>query len=104
MTLSLRQTSQWKWQLLRTQILKRDNYLCQPCERQGRITSAHEVDHITPIHKGGTDDLSNLQAICIDCHKDKTQKELGNKRKVSSACDENGYPLSKHHYWNKQST
>jgi 5-methylcytosine-specific restriction protein A len=43
--------------------------------RQGRTTSATEVDHITPKAKGGTDDDDNLQAICADHHREKTARE-----------------------------
>ena len=55
--------------------MKRDNWLCQPCQREGRVTPAREVDHITPKSKGGTDALDNLQAICIPCHAAKTERE-----------------------------
>jgi 5-methylcytosine-specific restriction protein A len=65
----------YKWQKLRKQAMERDAYLCQPCQRKGRVTPAKECDHITPKAKGGTDALCNLQAICIPCHKAKTEQE-----------------------------
>jgi 5-methylcytosine-specific restriction protein A len=34
-----------------------------------------EVDHVTPIAWGGSDDPSNLQCLCIGCHKTKTDSE-----------------------------
>lgn len=41
-----------------------------------------EVDHITPIYKGGLSlDVANLQCICYTCHKTKTGKDLSGKRK-----------------------
>ena len=40
-----------------------------------RITLATEVDHVIPQAEGGSEDESNLQAICTDCHKAKTQAE-----------------------------
>jgi len=33
-------------------------------------------DHIHPKHLGGTEDSSNLQYICANCHQDKTEAEL----------------------------
>jgi 5-methylcytosine-specific restriction protein A len=55
--------------------MDRDDWLCQPCQRKGRIRPATEVDHIMPKSRGGTDDLGNLAAICSDCHNAKTQRE-----------------------------
>lgn len=63
------------WDRVRKQALRRDNHLCQPCLSRGHITAAEAVDHITPKARGGTDDLSNLQSICGDCHNDKTATE-----------------------------
>ncbi|WP_245392277.1 HNH endonuclease [Salinicola halophyticus] len=36
---------------------------------------ATEVDHIVNVEAGGTDDDSNLEAICSPCHKAKTARE-----------------------------
>lgn len=63
------------WGKMRKIAMARDSGLCQPCMLAGNISKARDVDHITPKSKGGTDDLDNLQAICIDCHKAKTAKE-----------------------------
>lgn len=64
-----------KWQRLRKWILLRDNYLCQPCILDGRITEATEVDHRVNKAGGGDDSPENLQSICSDCHKAKTAQE-----------------------------
>ena len=63
------------WTKTRARILERDLHLCQPCIKGGRPTAAQEVDHIIPKADGGTDDDENLQAICRECHKVKTQQE-----------------------------
>jgi len=63
------------WRRLRSAILKRDRYLCQPCERVNRITPATEVDHIVGKAQGGTDAPDNLEAICKVCHQAKTASE-----------------------------
>ena len=64
-----------EWDKLRKVILRRDKGLCQPCLEAGRPRPARAVDHVIPKVAGGTDDPSNLQAICNECHKAKTQRE-----------------------------
>ena len=34
----------------------------------------YEVDHITPVGLGGGDEMSNLQALCAICHREKTSE------------------------------
>ena len=51
--------------------------LCRECLRQGRITPATDVDHIVPLAAGGTNDRSNLQALCHSCHSKKTFRDGG---------------------------
>jgi 5-methylcytosine-specific restriction protein A len=65
----------WEWQQLRERILKRDEGLCQVCFKRGKFTLARDVDHIVSKSNGGTDDDSNLQSICLPCHKVKTAEE-----------------------------
>jgi 5-methylcytosine-specific restriction protein A len=68
------------WRRLRDQILERDNYLCQEHYRQGKLVAAAEVDHIVAVTAGGNDDESNLEAICTECHKVKTQADSARGR------------------------
>jgi 5-methylcytosine-specific restriction enzyme A len=49
--------------------------LCAHCHRDGRVTAATEVDHITPLSCGGTNETSNLQPLCHSCHMKKTHAE-----------------------------
>ena len=65
--------------------------LCVKCQSKGRITAATEVDHIVPLHKGGTDDLDNLQSLCHDCHAEKTATEQGKRRRQEIGLD--GWPV-----------
>lgn len=60
------------WRRLREQIFKRDMYTCQICHRTGGDL---ELDHIINIASGGTDEPNNLQTLCSQCHKQKTQTE-----------------------------
>lgn len=82
------------WDKLRKQVLERDCYLCQPCRRADRTTLAREVDHIRPKAKGGTDDLENLEAICVPCHRDKSARDQGKVlRTRPRATGADGWPL-----------
>lgn len=35
----------------------------------------YHIDHIMPIHAGGLNETSNGQALCVECHKEKTFRE-----------------------------
>jgi len=60
---------------LRLNVLMRDDYTCVKCGRKGP-ESRLEVDHITPVSKGGTDELNNLQTLCFECNRGKGGDEL----------------------------
>ena len=64
-----------RWQKLRRSILRRDDYACVPCMRDGLVIVATEVDHIIPKQHGGTNSPDNLQSICKTCHGRKTAEE-----------------------------
>lgn len=66
--------------------------LCARCSAQGFITAAAEVDHVIPLHKGGTNEESNYAALCRPCHLEKTKEDMG-WAKVNG-CDVNGDPGS----------
>ena len=34
-----------------------------------------QLDHIIALANGGSNDLTNIQVLCIGCHADKTKKE-----------------------------
>lgn len=46
---------------------------CLKCGRTERLS----VDHIIPVSKGGTDDLSNLQCLCLYCNCSKRDRYIG---------------------------
>jgi hypothetical protein len=48
---------------------------CNNCEELFRVDTRYEVDHILPVHRGGENGRYNLQALCVPCHKGKTERE-----------------------------
>jgi len=60
---------------IRLLILERDGYRCCLCGRTVKETKL-EVDHKTPVAKGGTDSLNNLWTLCIDCNRGKSDLSL----------------------------
>ncbi len=62
------------WRRLREQVLARDLYTCRHCLRVC-LPENLCADHIINRANGGSDDLSNLQTLCTDCHKVKTANE-----------------------------
>jgi len=53
--------------------------LCAECKRQGTVGPGHELDHITPLHKGGGNNIENLQWLCRYHHELKTEEDLKNE-------------------------
>lgn len=51
------------------------NPLCCMCTAEGRTGLATELDHITPLWKGGAEAPSNRQGLCHDHHQVKTAEE-----------------------------
>ena len=54
---------------------KRSRYKCVFCGRNSNQIQL-EVDHIIPFSKGGSNNLSNLQTLCIDCNRGKGARNL----------------------------
>lgn len=54
-------------QEIKREVLKRDQYKCQNCGRELDLQTA-QINHIMPLSKGGTDQPSNLRAVCPKCN------------------------------------
>lgn len=64
--------------------MKRAKRHCELCGNDGEI-KALEVDHIIPRNMGGTDDLSNLQALCYSCNAMKRDRDDTDFRAVNES-------------------
>ena len=53
-----------RWAAIRREVLERDGWRCRECGKPGRL----EVHHLEPLHKGGSNDVGNLVALCRGCH------------------------------------
>lgn len=66
------------WMRVREQVLSASP-LCVACEAVGVTRLATEVDHVVPLHRGGSNALANLQGLCRECHAEKTASEAGER-------------------------
>ena len=60
---------------VRFEVFKRDGFKCQYC---GKVPPdvMLEADHITPVSKGGQDEIENLITACFDCNRGKRDTPL----------------------------
>lgn len=54
-------------------IASSQKWSCAHCQQM--LDNTYEVDHVIPLYKGGTNDLTNLEALCRNCHGKKTFKD-----------------------------
>jgi len=47
---------------------------CKHCSNI--LDECYEIDHIICVKDGGTNDVTNLQALCPNCHRKKTGKDI----------------------------
>lgn len=51
-------------------VASNQQWKCASCNEL--LDATYEIDHITPLYKGGTNEVSNLKALCRNCHGKKT--------------------------------
>lgn len=49
--------------------------LCRHCRERGLTVAGEEFDHIVPLRFGGKTERSNMQWLCIPCHRAKSAEE-----------------------------
>ena len=69
---------------LRYEVLKRAKFRCELCGVMD-ADKALEVDHIVPRNHGGTDDISNFQALCYSCNAMKRDRDDTDFRGISDS-------------------
>ncbi|SDT85076.1 HNH endonuclease [Gordonia westfalica] len=61
---------------LQTACFRRDQYTCQRCGHHGNPGDGTlHADHTRNRAAGGPNHLDNLETLCTECHKPKTQRE-----------------------------
>lgn len=58
---------------VRNYVFQRDKFHCQSCGKTCKETNL-SIDHIIPLSRGGKNDISNLQTLCLTCNQQKTDK------------------------------
>lgn len=71
---------------VRYEVLKRAKYRCELCGAHEDQAALH-VDHIVPRAKGGSDLLSNFQALCVTCNTNKRDRDDTDFRGVLDSYD-----------------
>ena len=54
-------------------VASQQKWKCIKCN--SLLDCSYEVDHITPLYKGGSNEVENLQALCRNCHGKKTAED-----------------------------
>lgn len=69
---------------IRYKVLKRAKHRCELCGGHESQVALH-VDHIIPRSKGGPDDISNFQALCVTCNTNKRDNDDTDFRSISDS-------------------
>ena len=53
-------------QTTKKMVAARQKWKCNHCKKL--LDATYKIDHVTPLHQGGTNFPDNLQALCHQCH------------------------------------
>ncbi len=67
---------------IRFEVFKRDSFKCQYCGKSAPEVILN-VDHISPVAKGGENDILNLITSCFECNSGKSDRLLSDNSVVS---------------------
>jgi 5-methylcytosine-specific restriction enzyme A len=85
--------------------LDRTNSLCEFCLKQGVTRLATVVNHIIPLHQGGSDEDENTENLCKPCDLIATAKQFSHAAPIEAkGIGRDGRPTSADHPWNRAST
>ena len=71
-------------------VLAEQEYQCKLCAAP--ITAATcELDHIVPVHQSFSAQAQNLQALCLECHRNKTALEYSHATTLESRFSRRAY-------------
>lgn len=51
-------------------VASQQQWKCGKCQRT--LDASYQIDHKIPLYKGGTNNIDNLEALCRNCHGEKT--------------------------------
>lgn len=54
-------------------VFERNQYQCQSCGKTN-LQIELQIDHIIPLARGGSNDISNLQTLCSKCNLQKKDR------------------------------
>lgn len=74
----------------RYNVFKRASYRCELCGAHEHQAALH-IDHIIPRSKGGTNDLSNFQALCQSCNTSKRNEDATDFRAIASSYEQRSH-------------
>jgi len=60
-----------EWDEIRQRVFERDDYTCRYCGARG---GELQCDHVVPLSRGGSNDLTNLVTACSSCNRRKHAK------------------------------
>ena len=70
----LHKTKRINLSALKKNVFERDAYICQMCGKSIYQGTGLCIDHIIPLSLGGTNELNNLQTLCVRCNAMKGNK------------------------------